>query len=52
MSCSYVKKGDIVRFRIWRRTDKKRVWYEWAVVAPIVTKIHNVNGKGQWIGLD
>lgn len=48
---SYVSKGELIRFKIWRRTDQKRVWYEWAVIDPIVTSIHNVNGKAQWIGL-
>ena len=48
---SYVHKGERVVVNLWRRTDKKRVWYEWAVVSPIQTQIHNVNGRGQWIGL-
>ena len=48
---SYVNKGSKIVLKIWRRSDQKRVWYEWAVLAPIVTKIHNINGKAQWIGL-
>lgn len=48
---SYVTKGETIRVHLWRRKDEKRVWYEWAVVAPIRTKIHNVDGKGQWIGM-
>lgn len=51
MMCSYVNKGQQIRVGIWRRKDDKRVWYEWAVLAPIKTKIHNVDGKGQWIGM-
>ena len=48
---SYVTKGETIRVHLWRRKDEKRVWYEWAVVAPIRKKIHNVDGKGQWIGM-
>ena len=51
LNYSYVNKGDKVVVDIWRRTDQKRVWYEWTVVSPIHTCIHNVNGKYQWIGL-
>lgn len=48
---SHVKKGDTIVLQVWRRCEKSRVWYEWTVTAPIRTKIHNVNGKGQVMGL-
>ena len=50
-SVGRVRRGETIRVHLWRRKDEKRVWYEWAVVAPIRTKIHNVDGKGQWIGM-
>ena len=51
LMCSHVKKGDRIGLQVWRRCNKNRVWYEWAVTAPIRSKIHNVNGKGQGMGL-
>eukprot|EP00632_Arachnochrysis_sp_CCMP2950_P009506 CAMPEP_0185708256 /NCGR_PEP_ID=MMETSP1164-20130828/26155_1 /TAXON_ID=1104430 /ORGANISM="Chrysoreinhardia sp, Strain CCMP2950" /LENGTH=141 /DNA_ID=CAMNT_0028375701 /DNA_START=85 /DNA_END=506 /DNA_ORIENTATION=- len=30
---------------LWRRSDDVRVWYEWAVVAPVRLPIQNPNGR-------
>ena len=38
---------------MWRCVSENsgRVWFEWAVVAPTATPIHNPNGRSYWIGL-
>ena len=41
----HVKAGDELAVALWRRSDKARVWYEWAVLAPDVSPVHNPNGR-------
>ena len=36
---------------IWRKTNGKKVWYEWCVTSPVTTKIHNASGESYYIGL-
>ena len=45
--------GDSIVVDMWRCTDAKKVWYEWAAETSSggVTAIHNVDGRSQWIGL-
>ena len=44
--------GDRVVVDMWRCTDAKKVWYEWAAETSCgVTSIHNPGGRSQWIGL-
>eukprot|EP00941_MAST-03F_sp_MAST-3F-sp1_P005087 g5087.t1 len=40
------KKGDDIELHIWRCSDDRKVWYEWTIVNPIISKIHNTNGRG------
>jgi protein arginine N-methyltransferase 5 len=48
-----VRAGQSVRGHFWRCVDKQmaRVWYEWAVEAPLCSKVHNVCGSRSSIGL-
>lgn len=34
-----------LQVELWRQVDKHRVWYEWAVVAPVILPIQNPNGR-------
>lgn len=36
-----VKNGDNVTIHLWRKTEKKCVWYEWCLTQPVLTQIHN-----------
>lgn len=47
----FVKSGQGIKINFWRKVDHKRVWYEWAVVHPVVTQIHNTNGRSHSIPL-
>jgi protein arginine N-methyltransferase 5 len=40
-----------IEINIWRCCYLKKVWYEWALVQPETTVIHNSGGKSYWIGL-
>ncbi|CDR97835.1 skb1 methyltransferase family protein, putative [Babesia bigemina] len=40
----YVKEGQLVMLHVWRKHDKRRMWYEWALTLPHVTGVHNSNG--------
>lgn len=53
------RKGDIVEIEIWRKFNENKVWYEWKVTVwlpnkayiRIDTKIHNRDGKNDWMDL-
>jgi len=47
----YVPKGSQVEVHFWRNVSKHKAWYEWAVVQPDNSPIHNPNGRSYWIGL-
>lgn len=47
----YLKSGQKLVVHFWRLSDKKNVWYEWAVSSPVSLGIHNVNGRSYTIGL-
>ncbi|GIX65850.1 skb1 methyltransferase family protein, putative [Babesia caballi] len=40
----YVKEGQMIMLHVWRKHDKRRIWYEWALTLPHVTTVHNANG--------
>ena len=40
-----------VEAHCWRCVGQGKVWYEWAVTAPVVGPVHNVNGRSYWVGL-
>uniref|UniRef100_A0A7S0DME2 Protein arginine N-methyltransferase n=1 Tax=Amorphochlora amoebiformis TaxID=1561963 RepID=A0A7S0DME2_9EUKA len=46
-----INKGQTVEMKIWRRNDESKVWYEWCVIKPSLTPIHNSNGRSYHIGL-
>ncbi|KAI8339390.1 PRMT5 arginine-N-methyltransferase-domain-containing protein [Chlamydoabsidia padenii] len=52
-----VPEGAQVTLDFWRQTDKKKIWYEWAVTVTkddedlTITPIHNVGGRSYWVGL-
>jgi len=48
---SYVAAGSTVEIHVWRKNNKHKVWYEWAVTKPFVTPIHNQGGSSYFIGL-
>lgn len=47
----HVRRGGVVVVDIWRCADKKRVWYEWALVSPAQSPLHNSAGRSYFIGL-
>eukprot|EP00943_MAST-04B_sp_MAST-4B-sp1_P006048 g6048.t1 len=46
-----VKENDMIEVNFWRCIKNRKVWYEWCIVQPIQSPIHNVNGRSSWIGL-
>lgn len=47
----YASKGSAVEVHVWRCVSPRKVWYEWGLTEPLVTPIHNPNGRSYWIGL-
>ncbi|GLC44329.1 hypothetical protein PLESTB_000481500 [Pleodorina starrii] len=47
----YVPAGAPVEMQMWRCCSAHKVWYEWAVTAPVAGPIHNVGGRSYWVGL-
>lgn len=41
----FVKAGEIIKLNIWRCIGSSKVWYEWSTSEPIITHIHNHNGR-------
>ena len=46
-----LRKGDKIGLQFWRVVDDTKVWYEWALTAPVPQPIHNTRGVTYWIGL-
>ena len=46
-----VPAGADVEAHCWRCVGQGKVWYEWAVTAPVVGPVHNVNGRSSFVGL-
>ncbi|EAW66217.1 protein arginine methyltransferase 5, isoform CRA_a [Homo sapiens] len=46
-----VREGQTICVRFWRCSNSKKVWYEWAVTAPVCSAIHNPTGRSYTIGL-
>lgn len=46
-----VAAGQTIALDIWRCVDEHRVWYEWCVVSPVRTAIHNIQGRSSCVGL-
>eukprot|EP00951_Prasinocladus_malaysianus_P047105 scaffold648917_cov47-Prasinocladus_malaysianus.AAC.1 len=47
----HVPPGGTIEVHMWRCTKAHKVWYEWTVVSPEHTPIHNVNGRSYYVGL-
>jgi protein arginine N-methyltransferase 5 len=47
----HVPAGRKVECQMWRCVSSSKVWYEWAVTSPVVSHIHNLNGRSSWVGL-
>jgi protein arginine N-methyltransferase 5 len=47
----HVKAQEKVIVNIWRCVTKQKMWYEWSLSSPVVTPIHNPNGRSSWVGL-
>jgi len=47
----YVPRDSVVEAHFWRNVTSTKVWYEWSLVSPTNTPIHNPNGRSYWIGL-
>jgi protein arginine N-methyltransferase 5 len=48
---AHVPAGQPVEAHCWRCVGPSKVWYEWAVTAPEVGPVHNVNGRSYFVGL-
>ena len=46
-----VRAGEQIECHFWRRSEGRRMWYEWALSAPSQSAIHNVNGRSYCVGL-
>uniref|UniRef100_A0A182NAP2 Protein arginine N-methyltransferase n=1 Tax=Anopheles dirus TaxID=7168 RepID=A0A182NAP2_9DIPT len=42
-----LKEGDEITVHFWRCVASHKVWYEWSLSSPVVTHVHNVDGRGQ-----
>ena len=47
----YVRAGETVTVDFWRKSDGKKVWYEWALIEPQISPIHNSDGIASAIRL-
>eukprot|EP00052_Salpingoeca_macrocollata_P007733 m.61864 g.61864 ORF g.61864 m.61864 type:complete len:219 (+) comp16226_c0_seq3:1310-1966(+) len=47
----YLPKDSVVDAHFWRKVSRTRVWYEWAITSPAVSRIHNARGEANFIGL-
>ncbi|KAG0451442.1 hypothetical protein HPP92_026247 [Vanilla planifolia] len=47
----YVPSGYQLEVQFWRCCAPSKVWYEWCVTSPVVSPLHNVNGRSYWVGL-
>lgn len=45
----FVAGGAPIQACVWRCSDQLRMWYEWAVTKPSMSKIHNVDGGSYFI---
>uniref|UniRef100_A0A8V5GF11 Protein arginine N-methyltransferase 5 n=1 Tax=Melopsittacus undulatus TaxID=13146 RepID=A0A8V5GF11_MELUD len=46
-----LKAGEDLTVAFWRCCTPKKVWYEWAVTAPVPSALHNPSGRSYTIGL-
>eukprot|EP00750_Incisomonas_marina_P030211 INCI739.2.p1 GENE.INCI739.2~~INCI739.2.p1 ORF type:complete len:759 (+),score=116.20 INCI739.2:208-2484(+) len=47
----HVTEGGTVQVQLWRCEDKQKVWYEWALLQPQISQLHNPMGRAYSIGL-
>ncbi|KAM7490699.1 hypothetical protein LguiA_033620 [Lonicera macranthoides] len=46
-----IQPGSPLEVHLWRCCGSTKVWYEWCVTSPMVSPIHNSNGRSYWVGL-
>uniref|UniRef100_A0A5S6QDW6 Protein arginine N-methyltransferase n=1 Tax=Trichuris muris TaxID=70415 RepID=A0A5S6QDW6_TRIMR len=46
-----LRKNDTIELHIWRFSTQEKVWYEWSVTRPVLTCVHNPNGRTSHIRL-
>jgi protein arginine N-methyltransferase 5 len=46
-----VPRGGEIRAAFFRERDQRRVWYEWVVLAPGLSQIHNAGGRTEVMSL-
>ena len=46
-----VPDGGSVSVQFWRHVSTHKVWYEWSLLSPQASPIHNPNGRSAYIGL-
>ncbi|XP_071958231.1 protein arginine N-methyltransferase 5-like [Antedon mediterranea] len=46
-----VHKDCKLQVHFWRNVTTRNVWYEWCVTNPVITPIHNINGRSYTIGM-
>lgn len=46
----HVKEGDEIEVAFWRRAHQTHVWYEYCLLSPKISKIHNFDGWVHKIG--
>ena len=40
-----VEEGEEIKLRMWRKATRAKVWYEYCVLGPAATHIHNLRGR-------
>ena len=48
----YVSKDDVITIHIWRKSSHSCVWFEWCLINPIKTPIHNPGHRSYRVNLD
>ncbi|KAL6578609.1 Protein arginine N-methyltransferase 5 [Orobanche minor] len=46
-----VQPGTPLEVHFWRCCGSTKVWYEWCVMSPSASPMHNTNGRSYWVGL-
>ncbi|KAJ0102453.1 hypothetical protein Patl1_05295 [Pistacia atlantica] len=46
-----IQPGSPLEVHFWRCCGSTKVWYEWCVLSPSPSPIHNSNGRSYWVGL-
>ena len=47
----FLPSSSCLELCLWRKVTQSSVWYEWCVTSPVVSPIHNPNGRSYSLGL-